>query len=229
MNKRGRKKAKIESLEEARKYFNSTYGHLISYDELCKLFKNDCITFAYIGKEILHVTRERVRVIYDRYFKAHLPLRKTGHVRKTVCIRKFRASERNTLKQIKDLSPAGIGADLAQKRTLPVERVITSESAKSVSAFLLRVNRQVCTVRICQANSKRWTFNLKQKVTSPYFGICIVMNQGEVVNTYIVPSKKFSRSKVIYIRNQAHESNHTTRNSKYNWAPYLEAWHLLEK
>jgi hypothetical protein len=59
----------------------------LQFDELLDLFANDCLTFAEIGRRLGEeaLSRERVRQIYNKYFRGFFPRRRGGRLRRRVC------------------------------------------------------------------------------------------------------------------------------------------------
>jgi len=236
---RGRKKrpdfdfSDIEKAKnDVRQYFNSVPRDcLLSFDELFQLFENDCNQFATIGK-LAGVTRERIRQMYDTYFKGFFPRRQSGRKRQRICIRKKVVKRKSEAKAITDDSPAGVSAHLAAKNNLPFERKLNRhENQFMLHRREISINGHKCAVRTACKNTKGpyWSFGVRGRdVRYSEFVICIALQSGEPILTYVIPAKELEGTSAIFMRSEAiPRRRETPWTKRHDWSRYREAWHLL--
>src|ERR1700722_15181243 len=115
----------------------------LSFDRLLQLFTDDCTSFQSIGKMSEQaVSRERIRQIYDEYFKFLMPDERSGRKRTKLCALKKRAVASRTLP---DKLAAKVIAERARTQGYNVRKVPTLDHGK-FRAHRLLIEGKMCMV-----------------------------------------------------------------------------------
>jgi len=239
--------SKIEDpVERARIRFELLKKHgnskiALNFDELMKLYANDCNTFIQIAGPG-EVSRERIRWLYQTIFADITPGRPDGTTRRKVCTRK------RDIKRVDDAFKCHSRFTLIAKKAMKIGYKIKPVFIKEkhgrdrtgFSKIKLSING--CLVKIARIKRQR---RIGKRIYFPLFlhiGSTIkatefvigVVGEESRPKIYIIPIKillELSRGRSsfhIFIPTEKLPPYHNIR-PRVDWWQYLDAWHLLKQ
>jgi len=207
-----------------------------SFEEFLNLFSSDCNSFANIGKTF-DVSREAIRLIYQKYFTHLFPNRSNGRFRQRICTLKRRKLKAKTLPTDGLLREI---ANLALKNNFTVERILRKidGGGYKFATKWVKINRKKCKI----AHIKH-IFKLSTNVNRSYsrvqptisvlkgFDFLIVAQDvaGYPKRYFIIPTLEILRgyenknSRYLYIPIEKTQG----KKPKIDFWKYEDAWSLL--
>jgi hypothetical protein len=181
------------------------YKARLTFDELLGHFANDCMSFTAIGALICEegITRERVRQIYNQYFRDLLPGKKTGRRRVRICTLKRRAVATSFAKSdFSDDEILGKVAKLATEASCVVERSLVGNEWKKGAFRRILINNSNYAVYIAHARcysgggkTPRCRFEISRTVLREVAGIVFVLEVDGFENrVLVIPSRHVTRA-----------------------------------
>ncbi len=215
----------------------------LSFEELYKMFSNDCVSFTAIAKKA-KVTREAVRQTYNSSFKWLFPHRQTGHKRQMICTRKrLVVTKKSLLASNEDDSPAARVLNKINQLGMQCSRELTvSKYSPYVKKNYLTVEGKLCLAREVHseayANRRRNFYQVSLRLVNTDglhidFFLYSVLVENQIAYTYVIPYESLPRHRslentILYIpREDVKLSEHSERRRKYTWAQYKDAWYLF--
>lgn len=202
----------------------------LSFDELLDRFSLDCNTFTSIGIES-GVSRERIRQVYNKYFRAILGEHRDGRTRVKICTRKRNSVKRQELAAqdpVRFLDVLTL-ARAAGKHAGPSIGVYSKKGVR-VRTTSIEINGKMCAVRRCgkptQTSPKThpyWRIHARINAATEFI-ICVT-----AAGVFVVPAKDVaSYSGWLYIPTvRPEDSRYPTYPRRVDFWKYHEAWSLI--
>lgn len=179
---------------EARVRFerNTPYRHKdrTTFDEYLELFASDCNNFTIIGKEKprrWRLSREMVRLIYNKYFSDLFPHRSSGRSRNRFCLLKkvaIRARELPTEEcLVKEVCEVATRQGLDFKREPKLGIKVTSQE------LYFRIDSVRINNKLCQLHKVTKVFKSSPRAKRFYAHVHISVNSARTAEFIIVQTK----------------------------------------
>lgn len=216
----------------------------LSFDEFLDHFANDCMSFKDVAQIACKggVSRERIRQLYERYFRQLFPAKRTGQERQQICgLKRRRVAEKVAKHDFSGNSSLAKVARYAKEAGCTVERVVSRKRGQvAVSHRLLSVNGMPYQV-YCTRNVSRPSVRciaryshvgvLKQSLHRVAGIIVLQEDVGSTDRIFIIPTRDVldaygsheRRSLSLFIPT---ESRPVYQNSqpRLAWGKYEDAW-----
>jgi hypothetical protein len=207
--------------------------HSLSFDEFFQYFQADCVRYGAIGAQI-GVSRERVRQIYNRYFR-ELFNGKNGKQRWHACsVESRNVKIAHSIKELLDQPMPRAVIDQARAAGCIIDVIAYDDvSAGRVKKHRLSINGHRCEVRASIKTGKGYfRMRIRRSVLEAVEAVLLLCKEGEVERLFVVPSKVLlgrSKSSSISFRVPGERYSNSKRSKTgLDFRSYENAWHLLE-
>jgi len=230
-----------ERLERNRLHRNNKIK--LTFDELLDDFANDCMTFTAIAGSACEdgFTKERIRQVYNEYFRDLFPTKRTGRRRRKICrLKRIRIATKNALADFSDdqslakIARAAIAAGCMVERTVSNTRggeIYLSRRMLSING--LRYNISHPHTPIDHGGILYLHCTIAPHLLNSTNGIIILQEiEGFPERIFVLPSRDFEiayncgqKRFYIYIPLERRPTykNHVSR---IDWWKYENAWPL---
>ena len=174
----------------------------LSFDEFLDYFANDCMSFKDVAQIACEggASRERIRRLYEKYFRQLFPSNRTGQERQQICVLKqHRVAVRMAVHDFSGNPSLAKIARHAKEAGCTVERVVSRKWRQLVVSHRLLLINEMCYQVYCTRNVSRPSVRclaryshvgiLKQSLQQVVGIIVLQEGVGSADRIFIIPTR----------------------------------------